>query len=112
VGFGDFYPLSDLERILGAFVILFGVAIFSIIISEFLDLITNIQNILGEQTDDEMLEIFFVLLKSFNERKQVDETFVEEITEFLNYKWNNDKNYFLDTAEDHNILTTLTKKSE
>ena len=44
MGFGDFYPLSDFERILGAFVILFGVAIFSIIISEFLDLITNIQN--------------------------------------------------------------------
>ena len=42
VGFGDFYPVSDLERILGAFVILFGVALFSIIISEFLDMISQI----------------------------------------------------------------------
>ena len=40
VGFGDFYPMSDLERILGAFVILFGVALFSIIISEFLEMIS------------------------------------------------------------------------
>ena len=42
VGFGDFYPKSDMERILGAFVILFGVALFSIIISEFLDMISKI----------------------------------------------------------------------
>ena len=42
VGFGDFYPISDYERILGAFVILFGVALFSIIISEFLEMITKI----------------------------------------------------------------------
>ena len=42
VGFGDYYPRSDEERMLGAFVILFGVALFSIIISEFLDMISNI----------------------------------------------------------------------
>ena len=42
VGFGDFYPKSDLERIVGAQVILFGVALFSIIISEFLDMINKI----------------------------------------------------------------------
>lgn len=42
VGFGDFYPLSNGERLLGAFVILFGVAIFSIIIGEFLDMIEKI----------------------------------------------------------------------
>ena len=39
VGFGDFYPVSDGERIMGSLVILIGVALFSIIISEFLDMI-------------------------------------------------------------------------
>ena len=72
VGFGDFYPISDYERILGAFVILFGVALFSIIISEFLEMITKIQDLLREPTDDEMLEIFFVALKSFNEKKSLN----------------------------------------
>lgn len=53
VGFGDFYPKSDLERILGAFVILFGVALFSIIISEFLDMVTRVQELINEPTADE-----------------------------------------------------------
>ena len=39
VGFGDFYPKSDFERIVGGFIILFGVALFSIIINEFLEMI-------------------------------------------------------------------------
>lgn len=29
VGFGDLYPVSDIERLSGAFVLLFGVATFS-----------------------------------------------------------------------------------
>ena len=45
IGFGDFYPTSDGERILGSFVILFGVALFSIIIGEFLDMIAGIRSI-------------------------------------------------------------------
>ena len=40
VGLGDFYPKSDWERMFGAMFILFGVALFSIIISEFLDMIS------------------------------------------------------------------------
>ena len=42
VGFGDFSPKSDYERILGALMILFGVALFSIIISEFLDMVSRL----------------------------------------------------------------------
>ena len=31
VGFGDYHAINDIERVFGAFIILFGVAIFSII---------------------------------------------------------------------------------
>ena len=31
VGFGDYHPTNDLERIIGAFILCFGVAIFSIV---------------------------------------------------------------------------------
>lgn len=53
VGFGDFYPKSNSERLLGALIILFGVALFSIIISEFLDMISGIQSVLKQETDDD-----------------------------------------------------------
>ena len=48
VGFGDFYPKSDFERMLGALVILFGVAMFSIINSEFLEMVTEIKSVLNQ----------------------------------------------------------------
>ena len=97
VGFGDFYPKSDGERIIGALIILFGVALFSIIISEFLDMITRIQSILSQQTDDELLEKFFVMIKSFNDQKMLNQSIIDEITTFMKFKWGNDKNNFLET---------------
>ena len=39
VGFGDFYPVSDVERIIGAMVLMFGVAIFLFIMGKFIEMI-------------------------------------------------------------------------
>jgi voltage-gated potassium channel len=39
VGLGDFVPKSDTERLIGSFILLFGVAIFSVIMSEFIDIL-------------------------------------------------------------------------
>ena len=39
VGFGDYHPRGDIERVFGAFMLLFGVAIFSYILSIFRDII-------------------------------------------------------------------------
>lgn len=39
VGFGDYYPYSEVERLLGAFMLLFGVAIFSLFMGVFIEII-------------------------------------------------------------------------
>ena len=39
VGFGDYNPKSNIERFILAFLMLFGVAIFSIIMSQFIDML-------------------------------------------------------------------------
>ena len=39
VGFGDYHPRSDEERVLCAFILLFGVAIFSYIMGNFIEMI-------------------------------------------------------------------------
>lgn len=43
VGFGDYYPVSDLERMVGAFLLLFGVAIFSFIMGKFIEMVDQIK---------------------------------------------------------------------
>ena len=40
VGFGDYHPTNDIERFIGAFILLFGVAIFSIVMGNFTDILT------------------------------------------------------------------------
>ena len=40
VGFGDYYPVSDAERLVGSFVLLFGVAIFSYIMGNFINILS------------------------------------------------------------------------
>jgi len=49
VGFGDYNPRSDAERIFIAFGLLFGVAIFSYIMGELLAMINQIGNIENEE---------------------------------------------------------------
>ena len=90
--------------------ILFGVALFSIINSEFLEMITEIRSVLNQQTDDEELEIFFVTMNYFNDKKKLNRQIVDEITDYFKYKWDNDKNNFLESEEDYKILKNLTQK--
>jgi hypothetical protein len=42
IGLGDYYPVSDIERLVGSFVLLFGVALFSYMMGELLFMITQI----------------------------------------------------------------------
>ena len=42
VGFGDYHPRSNIERMVGSFILLWGVAIFSFIMGNFIDILTSI----------------------------------------------------------------------
>ena len=39
VGFGDYHPRGDVERLFGAFMLLVGVAIFSLVMGNFIDIL-------------------------------------------------------------------------
>jgi voltage-gated potassium channel len=41
VGFGDFYPVSNIERVTGAIILLIGVACFSYIMGELVNAINE-----------------------------------------------------------------------
>ena len=51
IGFGDLVPRSDLERLLGAFLLLSGVAIFTYVMGSFIDMLNEINGFNSEYND-------------------------------------------------------------
>jgi len=55
VGFGDYHPRSDLERLVGAVLFCAGVAIFSAIIVQFLEMVNKAVDFYADLEDAERL---------------------------------------------------------
>ena len=66
VGLGDFFPISDIERLLGSFVLLGGVLMMSYVLSSLRFMIKNIDKLNGEFEERDELENFFIMLEMFN----------------------------------------------
>jgi len=66
VGFGDYHPKSDYERIFIAIMLLFGVAIFSYTMGNFIQIINSIFRMMDGFEEDDNLSKFFGLIKQFN----------------------------------------------
>lgn len=47
MGYGDFYPISNLERIVSILIMLCGVALFSYIMGSFIEIISNYNKNMG-----------------------------------------------------------------
>jgi hyperpolarization activated cyclic nucleotide-gated potassium channel 1 len=73
VGFGDFHPKSDHERIFCSAILLFGVMIFSYIMGVFIEMIDTVKMRSQDLGDEDQLSKFFVFLTKFNYGKRVDQ---------------------------------------
>ena len=67
VGLGDFHPRSNIERALGAFIMLFGVIVTSFITESFTKMIMIIKEFRKDYEDNLALSMFFTTIKRFNE---------------------------------------------
>ena len=92
VGFGDYNPRSNIERIVCAFILLFGVAIFSYIMGNFITIIDQYQKFNEELEDGDNLSKFFGTLRKFNNQIPFDLQLKREVEAFFEYKWTHDKN--------------------
>ena len=70
VGLGDISPISNLERILGSFIMLFGVMITSIQMDELSMMIQEFRNFNKNYEESDSLNLFLSVLKKYN--KDVD----------------------------------------
>ena len=84
VGFGDYNPKSNFERLIMIVVFVVGVALFSIIQGNFLTTIQNYQQIQAENENSERLSQFLSLLKKYN-KGALNPVFKEKIEEHFRY---------------------------
>ena len=45
IGYGDFSPVSTNERLIASFILLFGVAVFSFIMGQFIEILMNYKSL-------------------------------------------------------------------
>ena len=57
VGFGDFNPKSDIERLITCVLLLFGVAIFSYIMGDFIEMLNKYKELNAELDDGDSLPL-------------------------------------------------------
>lgn len=107
VGFGDFSPRSDFERILCAIILLFGVAIFSYIMGNFINILDQYQNLNSDLDEGDELARFFGLIRRFNDNVPLKLSLKEQIEKHFDYKWINDKNQAIDDQAEKDMLDQL-----
>ena len=112
VGFGDYHPRSDVERFFCAFILLFGVACFSLIMGTFTEILDEFQNYNKDINHGEELRRFFGVLQKFNNNEAMDLQLRRKIEAFFEYKWVKDKNLLLETNDGVKMFNELPKDTQ
>lgn len=71
VGYGDYYPVSNMERIITVVIMLCGVAFFSYIMGNFIEIISNYESKMGVVDKSGDLHNWLILLTRFNNNSPV-----------------------------------------
>lgn len=79
VGFGDYHPRSSFERIVVCIILLFGVAVFSYIMGNFVDILSQFKTYNDEIEEGDRLTKFFGVLVKFNGGKDLDIPFKRQM---------------------------------
>lgn len=95
VGYGDLYAISNTEMVFTVTTMLMGVAFFSYIMGNFIDIISNYQEKMGEVDITEDLHRWLQLLTRFTGKTPLNLNLVELIEKNLLYHSNNDRLSFL-----------------
>ena len=85
-------------------ILLFGVAIFSYVLGNFIKILKQFNEIHSELTDGENLHRFFGLLQRFNGNHPIEVSIQDKISAHFDFKWNNDKIQAIDEPDEIAML--------
>ena len=92
VGLGDYNAKSDAERLLCAFIFLFGVSIQSFIMGSFISILERVQTVDVDIGEGDKLTKFIKTLQRFNKGKPINDKFKLKLERYFDYRWENHKN--------------------
>jgi hypothetical protein len=110
VGYGDFHAMNDFERLVVSFILLFGVALFSFTMGNFISILSSLQVVTAENENSEELTKWLSLLARFNKGKPLSKIMTRKIEGYFDYYWKKDKNYAVKSEEDERFLSELPKQ--
>ena len=98
VGYGDYHPISDLEMIITSLVMLGGVAFFSYIMGNFIEIISNYDAKMGTLDKSDELNVWITSLERFTNKTKTNlsVSLVNQIISNQNYLWENDRLAYYD----------------
>lgn len=108
VGYGDFVPTNNAERIFAIFIMLLGVAMFSYVMGSFTDLISSYDKKIGLNDKGSDLQNWLMQLGKLNKNKPFTGDLLNKIDKHFVYFWENDRNASL--SKDDPYLRSLPKR--
>ena len=91
VGYGDMYPISEMEKIVVVVIMLSGVAFFSYIMGNFIEIISNQEQKMGYVDKSPELDRWMIELQRFNDQAPLKVSLADEIFKSQNYFWGNNR---------------------
>ena len=99
VGYGDLFPMSNLERIIGVLCMMIGVATFSLVMGQFTQIHEEFQTQMADPDNYEQLQTWLLLSQRFRNKQPLPTSLYDAIDSdycfFLQYDRNK---YFNDPA--------------
>jgi hypothetical protein len=109
VGYGDYHAISDPERVLFSFILLFGTVIFSFITGNFIEILFSYKQVTADNEDSSSLTGWLGLMARFNKERPLPKELTRQIEAYFEYYWLNDKNYAIQSEEDKRFMKELPK---
>lgn len=91
VGYGDYFPLSDIEVVVSLTYILAGAAFFAFIMGSFIEIISNYQSKMGRVDRITPLRNWMTLMMRFTGDKPLSKTLNKQIETHFAYFWQHDR---------------------
>ena len=106
IGFGDFTPVSSIERILASIILMFGVTVFSFIMGQFIEILMNYKSLwnVGQHKD---LSKWIALLSRFNNGNPLNKEIITKIEDFFDYYWEHNRLAAVRTEADLRFMEEL-----